>query len=333
MPRRSRASARKRLGGQARADGLTLTDGERWGTALRLPDGVIVARAGEYPDTRGFLTTLLTQAEIGERAAAELRGVKRKPQDLDPLILRAVLAAIAVMLFTVPFGAALVAHAITGLPTAWVDLALRLALLGFVLRRAGALTTSLRHYHGAEHKTVACSESGLPLTAANVAAQSRVHPRCRTNLFVFILLFSSVSLFMLGDLNPWMHLLLQAPVGALSIMVGFTVVRLARYRFTRAIIWPGMLAQVATTAKPTAEHIEVALAAMAALVAPPPTPDTSRRVVGSCAACGSDLVRLAVEGDLASCSPECGAASIPEAMLDNARRMSPTREPNGARHR
>jgi hypothetical protein len=58
-----------------------------------------------------------------------------------------------------------------------------------------------------------------------------------------------------------------------------------------------------------------------------------RRVVGSCAACGSDLARLAVEGDLASCSPGCGAASIPEALLDNARRMSPTRGPNGARHR
>lgn len=293
MPWRGRPSARKRLGGQARVDGLTLTNGERWGTALRLPDGEIVTRAGEYPDTRGFLTTLLTQAEIGERAAAELRGVKRKPQDLDPLLLRAALAVIAVMLFTVPFGAALVAHAITGLPTAWVDLALRLALLGLVMGRAGVMTATLRRYHGAEHQTVACTETGLPLTIANVAAQPRLHPRCGTNLFVFILLFSSVSLFALRDLNPWVHLLLQAPAGALSVTVGFTVVRLARYRFARALVWPGMLAQLATTAKPTAEHIEVALAAMAAMVAPPPTPD---------------------DGDLASCSPECGAASIPEAL-------------------
>lgn len=72
---------------------------------------------------------------------------------------------------------------------------------------------------------------------------------------------------------------------------------------------------------------------MTTTVVTAPSATDGRRVVGLCAACGEDVVRLAVEGDLASCSPECGAASIPEALLDSARRMSPTREPNGARHR
>lgn len=46
----------------------------------------------------------------------------------------------------------------------------------------------------------------------------------------------------------------------------------------------------------------------------------SQRIVGICAACGGEVVRLAVEGELASC--ECGAASIPEAVLNFARRMA-----------
>lgn len=36
-------------------------------------------------------------------------------------------------------------------------------------------------YHGAEHEAICCLEKGLPLTTANVRAQSRLHPvvRCK----------------------------------------------------------------------------------------------------------------------------------------------------------
>ena len=38
-------------------------------------------------------------------------------------------------------------------------------------------------YHGAEHKTIACYEAGLPLTVENVLKQTRFHPRCGTCAF------------------------------------------------------------------------------------------------------------------------------------------------------
>lgn len=43
----------------------------------------------------------------------------------------------------------------------------------------------------------------------------------------------------------------------------------------------------------------------------------SQRVVGICAACGGELVRLATDDEAASC--ECGAASIPHAFMDAAK--------------
>lgn len=47
------------------------------------------------------------------------------------------------------------------------------------------------------------------------------------------------------------------------------------------------------------------------------------RVVGICSHCGSDLIRSAVQGELASCL--CGLSSINEAVLDTAVRMNPLR--------
>lgn len=46
-------------------------------------------------------------------------------------------------------------------------------------------------YHGAEHKTITCYESGLPLTVENVRKCRRVHDRCGTT-FMFIVMVISI---------------------------------------------------------------------------------------------------------------------------------------------
>lgn len=43
-------------------------------------------------------------------------------------------------------------------------------------------------YHGAEHEAICCLEKRLPLTTANVRAQSRLHPRCGTNFLMMVML-------------------------------------------------------------------------------------------------------------------------------------------------
>lgn len=47
-------------------------------------------------------------------------------------------------------------------------------------------------YHGAEHKTINCYESELPLTVENVQKSSAYHDRCGTAFIVFVILVSIV---------------------------------------------------------------------------------------------------------------------------------------------
>ena len=54
-------------------------------------------------------------------------------------------------------------------------------------------------YHGAEHKTIACYEAGLPLTVENIRKQSRFHPRCGTSFMILVII---ISIFLYAVL-PW----------------------------------------------------------------------------------------------------------------------------------
>jgi uncharacterized protein YqhQ len=57
-------------------------------------------------------------------------------------------------------------------------------------------------YHGAEHKSIHCYESGLELTVANARKFTTLHPRCGTN-FLFIVMATSIILFsFFGWPNP-----------------------------------------------------------------------------------------------------------------------------------
>ena len=53
-------------------------------------------------------------------------------------------------------------------------------------------------YHGAEHKTIYCYESGLELTVENAKKFTTLHPRCGTN-FLFIVMATSIILFSFPD--------------------------------------------------------------------------------------------------------------------------------------
>jgi acetylornithine deacetylase/succinyl-diaminopimelate desuccinylase-like protein len=47
-------------------------------------------------------------------------------------------------------------------------------------------------YHGAEHKTIYAYEAGLPLTVANVKAQSTLPPRCGTTFLIVVVILSII---------------------------------------------------------------------------------------------------------------------------------------------
>lgn len=128
------------------------------------------------------------------------------------------------------------------------------------------IATTFR-YHGAEHKTIACYEKGLPLTVENIREQTRFHPRCGTSfLLIVVLLNILVNMFLpygKGNLllRFGLQMLLLAPIASVS----YEIIRIAGRHdnaVTRFISAPGLWLQRITTKEPNDKQIEVAIAAM-----------------------------------------------------------------------
>ena len=140
-------------------------------------------------------------------------------------------------------------------------------------------------YHGAEHKTIRCYEAGLPLTVENIQKQTRLHPRCGTSFLLVVMILSilvfSVSSAALLSVIPKLALMRGSFLYSL-IMVCFKLLLLplvvafsyeinrfvGRHdnRFSRMITAPGMWFQNFTTNEPDDSMIEVAIAAVEAVL-------------------------------------------------------------------
>lgn len=124
-------------------------------------------------------------------------------------------------------------------------------------------------YHGAEHKSIACYEAGLPLTVENVRPQRRFHPRCGTS-FLFLVVFISI---IVGSFISWDNALLRMLIKLLLIPVvvgiSYELIKLAGRSdglFTRIISAPGLWLQHITTCEPDDGQIECAIAALTAVI-------------------------------------------------------------------
>lgn len=120
-------------------------------------------------------------------------------------------------------------------------------------------------YHGAEHKTIFCYESGEELTAENVRSKSRFHPRCGTSFLLIVLVISILLFSVLTWQNIFLRIFLKLLLLPAVIGVSYEIIKLAgRYdnTLTRIISVPGMLLQRLTTAEPDDSQIEVAIASI-----------------------------------------------------------------------
>lgn len=142
-------------------------------------------------------------------------------------------------------------------------------------------------YHGAEHKSIFCYEKGLDLTVENVRAQSRLHPRCGTSFLLLVMIISILvysvipwdeasfaAIPVIGKAlgaMPWVITRLILRLLLLPIVAGisYEIIKFAGRHdnaFTRAISKPGMLFQHITTNEPDDSQIEVAIAALKAVI-------------------------------------------------------------------
>lgn len=124
-------------------------------------------------------------------------------------------------------------------------------------------------YHGAEHKSIACYEAGLPLTVDNVRPQRRFHPRCGTS-FLFLVVFISI---IVGSFISWDNAALRMVIKLLLIPVvvgiSYELIKLAGRSdglLTKIVSAPGLWLQHITTCEPDDGQIECAIAALTAVI-------------------------------------------------------------------
>ena len=126
-------------------------------------------------------------------------------------------------------------------------------------------------YHGAEHKTISCYESGLPLTPENAQGFSRLHPRCGTSFLLIVMIVAIVVFAPLG--TPAWYILIPSRVVGIPLVAGlsFEVLKLfgkhRDKRWAQIMMWPGMQLQKLTTREPDLSQLAVAIAALEAVLA------------------------------------------------------------------
>ena len=241
---------------------------------------------------------LMKSADLSEQGAPEPEGEEKKaPSALDNYLSKhynvmVTLSAIMGILLSVglfillPWLIVFLATKIMGSALAdesWMQVVLNLAegilrmvIFFLYLRFASKIEGIDRvwRYHGAEHKTIACYEAGEPLTVENILKHSRFHPRCGTS-FMFLVLAISILIYtvagiLVGDgrfvVSILIRLLLIPVICGISFEILRFVGRHDKNPVCRGLSKPGLWLQKFTTAEPDAPIVEVAIAAMQAVI-------------------------------------------------------------------
>ena len=120
-------------------------------------------------------------------------------------------------------------------------------------------------YHGAEHKTINCFESGDELTVENVQKHTRLHKRCGTSFLLIVMIVSMITFMFVRTDVVWMRFAMRIVLVPFIAGVSYEVIRWAGRSsspLVGIISAPGMLMQKLTTQEPEDDQIEVAIAAM-----------------------------------------------------------------------
>jgi uncharacterized protein YqhQ len=292
------------VGGQAVLEGVMMRGVSTWAVAVRKPvveDSETVAPAGaievtseplvswakrhrilRVPVIRGVVA-LAESLRIGFRALAISANAQvAEADDEQPIsgltwgLTVAFSLAVAIgLFFVVPVGAtSLIRDQLGSSLLFWlVEGLLRTAIfIGYL-----ALISRIRdlrrvfEYHGAEHKTISCYEAGDRLTPERAERYSRLHPRCGTS-FLLVVMVLAIFVFAPIGLPAWYWLLATRVLGIPLIAgLSYEVIKLAgkyrRKRWVRAVMWPGLMLQNLTTREPDRGQLEVAIAALEAVLA------------------------------------------------------------------
>ena len=223
------AEKRTNIGGQAVIEGVMMRGKKIYALAVRNPEGEIVVEKKpvismnkglfKLPIFRGmaaFVDSLVNGTKILMRSA-EIAGEGWEDEELSPfekwlmdkfgdkitdiLIYFSVFVSLVLgmtLFFVLPVAIGnLFKSFVPGWGLGVVEGLIRIGIfLGYLwlISRMKEIQRVFQ-YHGAEHKTIACFESGKELTVENVRPCTRLHKRCGTSFLLFVMLISMVVFF------------------------------------------------------------------------------------------------------------------------------------------
>ena len=124
-------------------------------------------------------------------------------------------------------------------------------------------------YHGAEHKTIAAYEAGVELTPENVKNYTRLHPRCGTSFLLIVMVISILMFSLLSWETWWIRILYRLSLLPVVAGLSYEIIKFAGKHPSGIVGWltkPGLWLQKITTGEPDESQLEVAIAAMTAVI-------------------------------------------------------------------
>ena len=123
-------------------------------------------------------------------------------------------------------------------------------------------------YHGAEHKSINCVESGKELTVENVRECSREHKRCGTSFLLIVMVISIIFFMFIRFESTLLMVLGRLLLIPLIAGISYEFIRLAGRSDNKLVIIlskPGLALQKLTTREPDDSMIECAIASVEAV--------------------------------------------------------------------
>lgn len=293
-------SRKPNVGGQAVIEGVMMRGPGGVATAVRNPAGEIVVQKQDYvvwgerirlfklPVLRGAATLFeslslgLSALRFSADVALEAEGQKKsKTSELGMNLWMVLAFGLGILLFFyLPlFFASLFGVEKNGFLFNLVAGGFRMTFFFLYLWGITFLKDVKRlfQYHGAEHKSIFCYESGRELSVENAKSYSRLHPRCGTSFLVTVMGFAILLFVLLDTLLAWWighpptkllrfgwHLLFLPLLAGLAYEGIRASSRGIDNALVRILIAPGLIMQRITTREPDEKQIEVALAALRA---------------------------------------------------------------------
>jgi len=294
------------IGGQAVLEGIMMRGKLNWAVAVRRPDGTIyceehdlITAATEHKWLRlpilrgiwGFYETMVLALKafgISAAQAGETEEEQLSSSEVGVTMIIGLALAVGIFIVLPAFATNAVLGSSLKHPFAWnvFDGVLRLAIF-FVYIWAISRVKDIQRvfaYHGAEHKTIHAYEHGRPLDAEHIQRYETLHVRCGTSFLLMVMIIAIVvfsivpvkailagwgveSRLLVVLFNIGIRILLLPLVAGIAYEV---TVKWAGPRseqpLVRAILWPGLQLQRMTTREPDDGMVEVAVAAMEAVV-------------------------------------------------------------------